>query len=92
VLTALYSLDIYIKYRVLFLKDLSGLWSNIQFWTVSKNECEKSLLALSCLRETIPLCVKNIYRKNRRTQQKVIYCYTGQPISTQLWGHHQASD
>jgi hypothetical protein len=28
--------------------------------------------------------------KTRQTQQKVIYCYTRQLVSTQLWGHHQA--
>ena len=47
--TALYALDIYIKHCVLFLKCLSGLWSSIQFWTVSKNECEKPLIPVSCL-------------------------------------------
>jgi hypothetical protein len=30
------------------------------------------------------------YRKIRQTQQKVIYCYTMQLVSTQLWGHHKA--
>jgi hypothetical protein len=29
--------------------------------------------------------------KIRRTQQKVIYCYTGQLVSTQLWGYLQAN-
>jgi hypothetical protein len=32
------------------------------------------------------------YRKISRTQQNVIYCYAGQLVSTQLWGHHQAND
>jgi hypothetical protein len=32
----------------------------------------------------------NRYRKICQTQQKVIYCYTRQLVSTQLWGHHQA--
>jgi hypothetical protein len=41
------------------------------------------------LREAIPLCEQNRYRKIRRTQQKVIYCFTMQLVSTQLWGHHQ---
>jgi hypothetical protein len=44
------------------------------------------------LKEAFPLCVQNRYRKIRRTQQEVIYCYTGQLVSTQLWGRHQASD
>jgi hypothetical protein len=35
--------------------------------------------------------VINRYRIIRQTQRKVIYCYTGQLVSTQLWGH-QASD
>jgi hypothetical protein len=44
------------------------------------------------LREAIPLCEQNRYRKIRRTQQKkVIYCITMQLVSTQLWGHHQAN-
>jgi hypothetical protein len=34
------------------------------------------------LREAIPLCVQNKYRKIRRTQQKVIYCYTEKLVST----------
>jgi hypothetical protein len=44
------------------------------------------------LREAIPMCVQNRYRKNCQTQQKVIYRYTGQLVLTQLWGHHQAND
>jgi hypothetical protein len=36
--------------------------------------------------------IKDRYRKIRRTQQKVICFYTGQLVSTQLWGHHQGSD
>jgi hypothetical protein len=38
-----------------------------------------------CLREAIPLCEQNRYRKIHQTQQKVIYCYTMQLVSTQLY-------
>jgi hypothetical protein len=44
----------------------------------------------SILIEAIPLCEQNKYRKIRRTHQKVIYCFTMQLVSTQLWVHHQA--
>jgi hypothetical protein len=36
--------------------------------------------------------MKTRYRKIHRTQQKLVYCYTGQLVLTQLWCHHQASD
>jgi hypothetical protein len=44
------------------------------------------MVAPTCFGITLP----DRYRKIRQTQQKVIYCYTRQLFSTQLWGHHQA--
>jgi hypothetical protein len=32
------------------------------------------------------------YGKICRTQQKVIYWYKGQPVSTQPWGYHQGRE
>jgi hypothetical protein len=69
VLTALYALDIYIKHCVLFSKDLSGLWSYMLFYAVSKNECEKPLLGLSCL------CA---YNNSDPTEQIFLLFYVGE--------------
>jgi hypothetical protein len=74
-------------------RPMASIFNNrLQIRKISFDFFRRNLFENLILREAIPFCMQNRYRKIRRTEQKVIYCYTGQLVSTQLWGHHQASD